>query len=308
MIKNKPNSIKIKNIAVFVFSRAVVYYLALFFLSIPLINYPQIKLQSQLRDLNTILPKSFGYLIKLSQMEETPRENPLMEYFFFYGRTAFYFPKEADALGMTGFCLYYLGDWKGAEENYKKAMQYEPGFFWYPYDLAVLYFKNNQFDQAAAYFEKAASVPIEKTINFIKASPAIYRMIIQEDPEFANKSSSRIKQAASQAYQYMVLSYFYRKDYEKMFQKALWASQNNSVNYDIFNFYAGVALYQMKRYKEAQNYFEKAATASPQFKDAVVFGQISQKMVSGDVSGPSLNSLFLAEPSYYQNKIFPQIF
>jgi tetratricopeptide (TPR) repeat protein len=297
-------------ILAFVLSRAAIFYFMIFIFSMPLVDFPKIKLQSQLRDLNAILPASFKYLIQLSEGREVPNENRLKEYFFFYGRTAFYFPKEADALAMTGFCLYYLGDWKAAEENLKKSVLNQPNFFWSSYNLGLIYFKSSRFHEAAESFEKASLVAPEKTIEFINASPAIYRMIFQEDSDFAQKSPSRLKQATAQARQLTVLSYFYLKDYEKMLQAALNAIKQDPLNEDVFDFYCGIALFEMKQYKQAKDYFVKANQRNPQLKEASLYAQLCQKMEQAPNLFPqnTIESFLLAPPQFLQNTTRLQIF
>jgi len=90
---------------------------------------------------------------------------------------------KGSAYGMLGFCYYHLGKHKEAVSFYRKALEINPYFFWFHYNLGVVYFKKGQYEQAAVSFKKAQDTVPKHNLKFIRASKVIYVPIVRENLE-----------------------------------------------------------------------------------------------------------------------------
>ena len=137
------------------------------------------ELRYKIRELNRIVPPNFSYLTQPVELGRThPRE--LIPYAFFYEKVTAYFPEQPDAWGMLGFCRYYQGDPALAEDAYRQAMELNPQFFWYPYDLGVIHFNSGDFEQAEELFQKALSCNPQIALGLLDNSRMIYRLILHD--------------------------------------------------------------------------------------------------------------------------------
>ena len=82
----------------------------------------------KIRVLNRIVPYSFSQLAVVEKVNPgLPQE--LSSYIHFYQKVVGYFPDQADAYGMLGFCYYYSGLNDKAIESYQKAIEQKSDFF-----------------------------------------------------------------------------------------------------------------------------------------------------------------------------------
>ena len=89
-------------------------------------------------------------------------------------------PNRADAYGILGFFSYHLGKHGQAISSYKKAISINPDFFWYHYNLGVIYFRKGDYENAIEFLEKSIKTSPEKSLMFIFASKNLYLPIMAE--------------------------------------------------------------------------------------------------------------------------------
>ena len=305
-----------------ILSRAIVFYALVFWASTAVIDYNKIKFQVQLRDLNKIFPVSFKYLIELSDQKRQADLDGIKDYVLFYGRVAAYFPDQADAQAMLGFCYDHLGNQKLAIKHYRQAIASQPDYFWPYYNLGIIYFRASQFRESAEMFKKALELNLQKTLELIRDSKVIYKSIILEDPSLGQKMGERLDDSFEYAYQLLILDYYYLDDFRAMLEAARNAAEVRTRK-ESFYFYAGMAAYELKEFQTAVELFEKAYTINPYFTDAAKYWKLCLELSGQNSSGIPLSSLpklksnqpyilskenLLAAPSSYQDKIFPRVF
>ncbi len=138
------------------------------------------KVSREIKILNHIMPRSFDYLVKTFQAKEAFDERKLKSYLYYYQKVAEYMPERADAIGMTGFCLYQLGKKEKAIAAYQRALKVNPYFFWFYYNLGVMYLEQGQMSKAKDMFNQAKDQQPARTLFFIKNSRRIYLLLIMK--------------------------------------------------------------------------------------------------------------------------------
>ncbi len=159
--------------------RPVVFFIAMYWLSNMLIDYEKIRSGIETRVIGSLSPTSFEYLAQIRQNEGPIDQKRLKEYVYFYSQMTEYFPGQADSYQLLGFCYYYLGDQKRAVSFYKKAIGLNPNFFWSYYNLSIIYFENRRYQEAARLLEKATALSPQATLDAVRLSPIVYRMILK---------------------------------------------------------------------------------------------------------------------------------
>ena len=90
-------------------------------------------------------------------------------------------PATAEAQGILGFCYQVLGQQETAKIFYQKALVLRPQFFWFNYNLALLYAQDKEYLKAIELLKPVLSVKINDHLEFIYGS-GIYRQIFSRQP------------------------------------------------------------------------------------------------------------------------------
>ncbi|VAX35579.1 hypothetical protein MNBD_UNCLBAC01-669 [hydrothermal vent metagenome] len=141
-------------------------------------DYEIKKKKRQISILNHIMPRSFEYLVETVQQKKEFDPRKLKTFLYYYQKVIEYMPNRADAIGLTGFCFYHLGETEKAMASYKKAIVSYPQFFWYYYNLGMIHLEQKQYAQAVEFFKKGLSLNPEKTMKLIYESRRIYFPLI----------------------------------------------------------------------------------------------------------------------------------
>ena len=123
--------------------------LGIFLLSIKgiLSDYPKLKVDAQSARLDRIQPY-YEYLFKNDENPSLWDKREIQEFVIFYKQVCRYMSDNAEAYGMLGFFYHFLNQDSKAIEFYKKSIELKPKFFWFHYDLGVLYLQKGSFAQA----------------------------------------------------------------------------------------------------------------------------------------------------------------
>jgi len=134
----------------------------------------------KMKRLNQHIPESYAYLIEIARNPQEVDQTQLKAYQDYYKLLVEYMPYRGDAYGMLGFCNYHAGQPKKAVAAYKSAIIRQKDFFWFHYNLGVLYYKMGQYAKAAQSLEKALTIDQKETFQFILSSKRIYQPILLE--------------------------------------------------------------------------------------------------------------------------------
>jgi len=155
------------------------------------LNYDRHVARSQM--INRLMPVSYDYLFDLTRGKKELDKGKLKRYVRYYKKISGYYPNRADAYGMTGFCLYQLGKEGQAISSYEKAMDLNPHFFWYHYNLAMIHLKADRYPQGIQSLKNALKANAGLTLKFIQSSKMIYMPLIAERIEHLGMLEFQLK-------------------------------------------------------------------------------------------------------------------
>ncbi|MDO8580877.1 MAG: tetratricopeptide repeat protein [Candidatus Omnitrophota bacterium] len=244
--------------------RAMVFYALVFLVVNATIDYDRIYFGIKVRLVERIFPAKFNTLILVEQQEKNPTARELMPYINFYKRIVDYFPDQADAWSMLGFCYYYLGDSFNALWDYEQALKQQPEYFWFAFNIGTIYFRSGNFSQSIPYFEKAIKTNPDKNLEYILSSKVVYRSLLWELPKGAEELKARLKIGYQRSYLALILSSYQLQNYAAMLNYAESALLSNVGLTSDFTYFAGLAAYKLNQWDKALKYFEASAKQNPQ--------------------------------------------
>ena len=254
--------------AMYVFTRAAVFYFIVFLASNVIVDYEKIKFNMQIRVLNSIMPNSFASLIKATAPEKKHNDTEIVSYIRFYQRVVDFFPEQADARAMLGFCYFHREDISRAMANYQKAFEINKDVFWTNYNLGILYVLTHQDKEAEVYLKRATVADSQKTLNFILTSNVIYRSIMVDAGISVEELKVNLKEGYFQANMLLLKIYERQKNFSEMILTAQNALKTNLPHKEFFYYTIGFALYQLKDYTQARLYFQECLKINSSLSDA----------------------------------------
>ena len=146
---------------------------------------------------------SFEHLVRFLRIKEALTEDLWQEYMDYYAKVVRDFPRIAEAYGMLGFCSFHLGKMDVAIFYYQQATRLNPQFFWYLYNLGVLYYKNFNEKEARESFLKAFNTDAELNLKLIYSS-RLYQQIFWPEKNFGGYSVEKNLQAGYQTCEQLI--------------------------------------------------------------------------------------------------------
>ena len=163
--------------------------------------------KGQITRINYFMPLSYGYFSKLARGQADNIETKLPPYKFYYQLLIKRWPQMAEPYGLLGFCEYYLGNIPEAIDAYEKAKTLNPYFFWFHYNLGIIYFQDGQYDKAIESFSQAQASDPKRAVMFINTSERLYFPILRSYIKNPQKEiSEQLQKAYRDSNVLMVLS------------------------------------------------------------------------------------------------------
>jgi len=192
--------------------RNIIFYVLIMLLFHTLIDVDKAIFKSKLLVLNRLRPEFIIHLSNFSNDHNYINKIELGGFAFYYKKVSDYMPKRADALGLLGFCSYYLGQTNESISSYQKAIEINPNFFWFHYNLGLIYFKEERFEQALESFKMALATKPQQAFEFIRTSRRIYLpMLTRHKGDINVKIKTQLEIAYRRGYALMLLSQHYIK-------------------------------------------------------------------------------------------------
>ncbi|VAX37652.1 hypothetical protein MNBD_UNCLBAC01-1652 [hydrothermal vent metagenome] len=205
---------KLLKIIFFIGRRTIVLYIVAFLLAGFLFDFSNAKNTVQLKILNRFRPESVMDLVN---------KEKLQDYVFYYQKVAEYIPNRADAYGLLGYCYYHLGQKQKAISAYEHAIKINPQFFWFHYNLSMIYFKDGEYQQAYEILKKTIKTKPQAVMAYIQWSKRIYLPIVLKKVEGGEYSvEQELKGAYQQCYKLLAMlqQYFFnRPEFKDIFDK-----------------------------------------------------------------------------------------
>ena len=148
-----------------------------------------IKVRARAMQLNFYLP-DFTILKKIVKDPANINASQLEAYKTYYEKAADFFPEIAEIQGMLGFIYFHLGDETKAKMSYRRAIELNPGFFWFHYNFGVVFFKNGEFDKAAVLFKQALNTNFKFNLEVLTSS-GVYQQIFWPDQTWQGFSAEQ---------------------------------------------------------------------------------------------------------------------
>lgn len=125
--------------------------------------------------LDRLRPQPFDHLKRAFIQKQTLDPRILKTYVIYYSQIITLYPRQfPEAYGMLGYCTQQLGDMDKAAAFYQKAIALHENFFWFHYNLAMVYFQTGQYGKARACLREALRQSPEESLAFIFNSKRIY--------------------------------------------------------------------------------------------------------------------------------------
>ena len=153
-------------------------------------NWLQIKLAS----LDSLRPYSFRYLctpVNLNQLK-------IDEVYFEHVR-AHFGSRVPEVSALLGYCAYQRKDFDRALSFYKKAMEENPQVFWYPYNLGVIYLRQDRYADALSMFKTALSMGPKDTISLSFSSKVYVPILVDNSLYTFDKLLAQFEQGRQRA-------------------------------------------------------------------------------------------------------------
>ena len=121
---------------------------------------------------------SFESLLKFIFNVDRSEPQHLRDYVPYYEKLNRYFPNLTEVYGFLGYCFTYLGEREKALHFFQQAVERKPYFFWFNYDLGILYLEKRDYNRAAVFFQKALETNEDLSVQLMVNS-LVYEEIFQ---------------------------------------------------------------------------------------------------------------------------------
>ena len=153
-------------------------------------SYPM----AQMSALNYLRPDPPNYFWKIT-FEHAPIDQDQIRYYADYFKQ---FPQVfssgiGDSYGILGFCNIHLHKKEEAMRLLRKAIDEDPYYFWYYYNVASLYIDQKKYAEAAVVLEKGLSLNPLTTLKVVTASK-FYQSFVDQDDSSLNVMLEHLKE------------------------------------------------------------------------------------------------------------------
>jgi len=273
----KENSLKkLKNTLFFLLKKNIVLYFLIYFIVSSLININKM----QPKALNALKPILFTYLAEYSVTHEGFDKKQFKDYLRYFKKIVKYMPRKADAHGMLGYCQYYLGDKKKAVQAYQQASKINSRYFWFHFNLGVIYYEMNDYKKSIISFKKALLTGTGNSETFIKTSKIFQAILL--DSNFQDTPVERLKKAYYDCYKVLILSSQHLQKNKDAFLYAKSAIETGLDDDGFFYYQAGVSLFDLKEYKKSIGFFQGSIGKNRNNPQAFYYLGLSLKKVGND--------------------------
>jgi len=270
----------------FLCKRGIILYVVIALLTYFFIDTSEAIHMARLKTLNRLRP-SDGYISQLVDQQEVVDKEKLKNYIYYYKKITEYVENSADAYGMLGFCNYKLGNKKRAKAYFHKAVTINPNFFWYHYNLGLIYFREDEYEHAIGSLRNAINTPTEITMGYLHTSRVYLPIIMGSDVQFGNELLKRIYADHTNSFILLIQIHHKQKDYKEILAVANFAIKLGLDKNGDFAYYAGLAALEEKEFGAALLYFQQAISHNKYHTDAYMqVANVLQKLGKGEAAVP----------------------
>lgn len=254
----------------FILTRSFLFYLFCFVLIWQILDYHQLMNNAVPQTLSRLTPP-MDYFSDFVDRSDHYDRFKLMNCVNYHQAVADFFVfQRAEAYGMLGFCYERLGQEPQAVSSYRQAIALNPDYFWPYYDLGVIYYRQARYAQAGKYFEQAIEQAPIKTFILLSRSK-VYNDVRLSQQGGPYDFLQGLKQGQIKAYILLMDSLFKSQAYDQLWKTSFYGIKEGLDTQGIFYYYAGLAAFYQKSYKQAFELFQMAIQDGPDNADAFMY-------------------------------------
>jgi tetratricopeptide (TPR) repeat protein len=219
--------------------------------------------------LSRIIP-DFAPLIAFNDQGKKIDPEKWYTYINYYQQVWKFQPDRSDVAGLLGYCFFYSGDVVKSEQYLRKALQEEPAVCSFNYNLGLIYYKKGDYQKALEFFRKALDADVIHDMNYVTSSRVFFPLLKNVD-EVAGEITEKLRLGYKKALMLSIICCQHLKDYSTMSSLAKTAIKTYVFDDDFFNFYSGVASYQLGLKLEAIYFFREVIKTRPELADSYYY-------------------------------------
>ena len=206
------------------------------------------------------------------------RHGPVQQTLKYYQYFLHFNPNQPLVLHDLAAAYLFLGDYKKAEDSYRRVLSRAASLYTAYYDLGLVHAEQGQWALAVSDFEKALAfmqrIPQFSTIDSILES----QMALNAENQFlSSRSLKRREQDKELIYILIAHAYFQIKNYPSMLKAAQQGIQHYPPNAQLY-FLAGTAYFYLRAYDQALPFFRAAQQLNPRDKNAADYEKLCLKV------------------------------
>lgn len=212
---------------------------------------------AQLRTINLLMPANYKELMAFLNSPEGRDPQALSSYALYFRALAQKLPAplSADAHAMLGFCHYHQHKTAEALSSYMTSLEINPIFLWTYFNLALIHFRDGNYEQSVALVERMMSMNPELSLRVITSSK-IYTDILRDQSGF--DLAGEVKKTYADALRIAVISQYRLKNFPQVVETARYAIQSGFGPPEVFNNYASLATGSEQDRRQAEALFKEA--------------------------------------------------
>ncbi len=245
-----------------VLRRAIILYAVLFLIYQALID----RATTQAKLLNAHLP-AFDDLIACMNTPSSCKAQQWEPYVDYY-RAVLHSVKDVGAPnGILGVCLFNLGKPQEAIAHFEKARAYNPKYFWFSYDLGIVYAKTGNYAKAMEYLQQALGCEPQASLIYITLSKTL-KTLLPVALEQGYIPDQNLHQGIEEATRLLIASYYRLRQYDQGAMLALKGMATATQQKDFYLYYAGLCAFELKDFMKAVYFFQECLKINPDHADA----------------------------------------
>jgi len=215
----------------------------------------KVKEKSKAVTLSYFVPK-FDHMIETIEYNRKIDPGMASAYIKFYEKSLKFYPHQVDIHALLGLNYFYRGELAKSLDHYQKATEFNNYFFWNHYNLAILYFKNEQYEKSLISSNEALSKRPEIALKIINTSP-VYKYIWKRMGDIEHTLIKNYKTAYQDVFALIVLNQFKLENYPEAMKVSAYALNQDFTDKDFFYYYSGLAALKLNQNNNAALFLKK---------------------------------------------------
>lgn len=249
-------------------NRAITFYLLAMVVSAGFVDYDLVLSHARGAALSRLIPP-FNYLYSFANGLQPVDREKLKEYAYYFEKVNAYVPR-ADAYGVLGYLYFHLGKDRKAVACFKKASRMDPQAFNFHYNLGVIYFNRQFYEDAIPPLEKALETSVAVNLNYITSSKVYFRFLGPQE-DIGSRLNQYLREGFQNTYRLLVSSSLYLKDYRRMLHYATAAITAALDEDKEFHYYAGLAAFHLGKFVQAGAFLKEYVQVHPNDSSALYY-------------------------------------